>query len=237
MNRLKYLHTADSPLDASPTVIIPIVMDLFHPASVVDVGCGIGNWMTAFQQFGVKEVFGLDGFHLDLSLFANEKENLRLVDLEKPFTLEKKYDLAISLEVAEHLSEVAAAGFIHSLCTLSDNILFSAAVPGQGGQNHKNEQWPSWWKKKFEENGFLFYDILRPVLWNNAAVKYWYRQNIFIASRHALPVAMPDPVIDFIHPELVTTKLREALHGEFGVRIAFKAFMESISLALKGGNR
>jgi SAM-dependent methyltransferase len=237
MSKSKYQHTADSTADLSPGIIIPLVMELFHPASVVDIGCGIGHWMNAFQQHGAREVFGLDGFHLDRSLFVNKAENLRLLDLEQPFSLEKKYDLAISLEVAEHLKEESATGFVRSLCSLSDHILFSAAAPGQGGQNHKNEQWPSYWKEKFENNGFIFYDILRPVLWNNKAVKYWYRQNMFIASRNPLSVDLPERITDFIHPDMVTTKLNEALQGEFGVRIAFRTFLKSLSMALKRDKR
>ena len=37
-----------------------------------------------------------------------------------------------------------------------DAVLFSAAIPGQGGQDHLNEQWPEYWQKKFEVNGYYF---------------------------------------------------------------------------------
>lgn len=233
--RPKYLHDIeDHQSDLSPSIVVPIVMRLFNPASIVDVGCGIGNWMKEFKKNGVKDIFGIDGFHLDKSLFLNDTEELLLLDLEKPFTLPKRYDMAISLEVAEHLSEESATDFVKSLCNISDIVLFSAAVPGQGGQNHKNEQWPSWWKKKFEDNGYVFHDALRPVLWNNKSVKHWYKQNMFIATKEKLTVkGEGGPVIDFIHPELLTTKLNEAIGGEFGVKIAFRTFLNSISLAIK----
>jgi SAM-dependent methyltransferase len=229
----KYRHTADSTSDQSPAAVVPLLLNLLKPGSVVDVGCGIGNWMQEFKNRGVPEVFGIDGLHLDKSLFIHDPVHLVLLDLEKPFRLERRFDVAISLEVAEHLDEAAAKGFVESLCALSDTVVFSAAVPGQGGQNHKNEQWPSYWRKKFENNGHRFYDIIRPAIWDNGSVKFYYKQNMFIASRRQLAVTEGERIIDFMHPDLLTTKLSEALRGEFGVKIALKTFLSSVRLAAK----
>ena len=73
-----------------------------------------------------------------------------------------KYDLAISLEVAEHLSPSRSCGFIDDLTNLSDVVLFSAAIPMQGGTNHINEQPISYWANLFLERGFVPISCIRP---------------------------------------------------------------------------
>ena len=92
------------------------------------------------------------------------------------------------LEVAEHLSETRASSFVNDLCALGDLVLFSAAVPGQGGMNHVNEQWPSYWSAFFKENGLACFDILRPKVWNNSLIDWWYAQNVFLFVRDGSPV-------------------------------------------------
>src|SRR5690606_34222821 len=99
-------------------------------------------------------------------------------DLTKKLELNKKYDMAISLEVAEHLPESAADTFVESLTSHASIILFSAAIPQQGGQYHVNEQWPNYWNEKFKKRGFQAFDILRSEFWNNEHVPWWYRQNM-----------------------------------------------------------
>lgn len=229
----KYRHNVSDGFDASPSLIVPILLDLFHPKSVIDVGCGIGNWIKKFEEHCVSDVIGIDGVHLNKALFLPSPEKLLLMDLEKPIHLERKFDLAICLEVAEHLAKGAAGDLVRSLCALSDIIVFSAAVPGQDGQNHVNENWPSFWKEKFESNGYHFNDIIRPIIWKNESIKYWYKQNMFIASKQQLGIPVTEAVIDFVHPELMSTKLKEALDGEFGVKIAAKTLFKSLKLSLK----
>ena len=230
--RPKYRHDSADNSDTSPSILIPILLDLFHPQSVLDVGCGIGNWIKTFEENGVSDVLGIDGMHLNKSLFLLGEDKLLLLDLEKPFQLNRKFDMALCLEVAEHLTKDAAHDFIKSLCSVSDIIVFSAAIPGQDGQNHINENWPSFWKEKFQSNGYYFNDIIRPLIWKNELIKFWYKQNTFIASRQQLRLPVNEPVIDFIHPELMSTKLKEALEGEFGVVVAARALFKSLKLSL-----
>jgi hypothetical protein len=95
-----------------------------------------------------------------------------------------RYDLAVCLEVAEHLPESSAADLVRALTAFAPVVLFSAAVPGQGGVGHINEQWPAYWKGLFEQHGFYRRDPIRPRIWTNERVHWWYRQNIFLfASR------------------------------------------------------
>jgi hypothetical protein len=101
----------------------------------------------------------------------------------KPFSLSERFDLAISLEVAEHLPRRSASGFVRSLCQLAPIVLFSAAVPGQGGEHHVNEQWPEYWRQAFANHHFVMFDPFRPLLWHDERVAFYYRQNLFLFIR------------------------------------------------------
>ena len=101
-------------------------------------------------------------------------------DLEQRINVCRKFDLVISLEVAEHLSEKRASSFIEELTHLGDVILFGAAVPYQGGDHHINEQPITYWIDLFEKNGFIALDIIRPRVQYDKKIWWWYRQNTLI---------------------------------------------------------
>jgi cyclopropane fatty-acyl-phospholipid synthase-like methyltransferase len=164
----------------SAGVIVPIVMGLIRPAAVVDVGCGTGEFLRIFQDQGVQEILGIDGMYVDRSQLAISQECFRAVDLSKPFTLDKTYDMAVSLEVAEHLDPERASDFIKSLTQLAPVVLFSAAIPLQNGYHHVNEQWPEYWAQLFQTRGFQPVDAIRKRIWHNRRVEDYYRQNIFL---------------------------------------------------------
>ena len=170
----------------SAAAVVPLVVDLVHPASVVDVGCGTGAWLAGFQQCGVRQVLGLEFSAIGAHLADIDPSRIRRVDVSRPFHLGRTFDLAMSLEVAEHLPEESAAGFVESLAGLAPVVLFSAAVPGQGGTGHLNEQWPSYWVRHFADHGFTVVDCLRDRIWNDTRIEWWYRQNLllFVAGEH-----------------------------------------------------
>lgn len=202
-----YVHTTELHNMTSPNIIVPLVLELYPTIkSVVDFGCGLGTWLRAFKEHGAQEILGLDGKWFDRSKLTkniNESE-FRIVDLEAPVQLNKTYDLVISLEVAEHLPEKAADTFVKSLVNSGKVILFSAAIPGQGGQNHINEQYPEYWEKKFSQYGYIFHDILRDKIWNNENVDFWYKQNIFIVAHESVPFpADTNFKYPVIHPDLL----------------------------------
>lgn len=180
---IKYLHDESVHNFNTPNEVVPFFIDLLNPKSVVDVGCGIGTWLEIFRVHGVETVLGLDGGYVDKKLLKISETNFKEVDLEKSFELESTFDIAISLEVAEHISLENAGVFIQSICNLSDVVIFSAAIPNQGGQNHLNEQPPLFWIQKFELKGYKMYDVIRPVFWNNSNVDWWYKQNMFVFSK------------------------------------------------------
>lgn len=161
-------------------MIVPIVLSLVNAQSVVDVGCGVGTWSRAFLTAGVPDVLGIDGAYVDRSMLQIPLQNFVPHDLRRPLELDRKFDLAISLEVAEHLPHLYARDFVATLVRLAPVVLFSAAIPQQGGRGHVNEQWPAYWVEKFAEHGYLPIDYVRPKVWDRDDVEWWYSQNMLL---------------------------------------------------------
>jgi len=231
-----YIHTPNVHNERDPSLVVPFLIDLLHPGSVVDVGCGFGTWISVFEKEGVADVLGIDSTAVDRRLLRIEEEKFLPVDLSKSFTLPRRFDLAMSLEVAEHLPPESTDVFLDSLAALSDVILFSAAVPGQGGQGHINEHWQNWWARRFEERGFIAVDFLRWKFWNETALFYWYRQNMFLAVRpnHAI-AARGGTIQNVIHPALWekrSRQFRDIKEGRIPVVSALKIFIKSVLYAL-----
>ena len=194
--------------------VVPHVLQLFGPDSVIDVGCGIGTWLSVFRGLGVREITGVDGAYVDRQQSLIDPESFVAADLAKPLRLpasiRQHYALAVSLEVAEHLPESAASGFVQTLTGLAPVVLFSAAIPHQGGDNHINEQWPDYWVRLFDEHGYKALDCMRDKFWNNAEVAYYYAQNmlVFIAKEKLSQypeyskflVTADDPRLMRVHP-------------------------------------
>ena len=150
----EYFQTLRPESNLSAMAVIPLVLELYRPGSVVDVGCGLGGWLAAFQAYGVEDILGIDGDYVDRKMLDIPPEHFKAIDISRPFTLDRTYDLAVCLEVAEHLAPAHATDFVESLTRLAPVILFSAAIPLQGGTNHLNEQWPDYWTQKSEQEGF-----------------------------------------------------------------------------------
>ncbi len=164
----------------SATETIPLILDLIQPKNVVDVGCGNGIWLSVFEEFGVQEILGIDGDYVDPALLMIPAINFLTHDLKQPLQLQRKFDLVVSLEVAEHLPIDCAEIFIDSLTRLGSVVLFSAAIPFQGGTGHLNEQWPEYWAEHFKNKGYVAIDCLRKKLWYKEKVAGYYSQNILI---------------------------------------------------------
>jgi SAM-dependent methyltransferase len=161
----------------SAAVIVPLVMELLHPRSVIDVGSGSGAWLREFADRGVADLTGLDG---PWATPSGAPYTFIEADLAQPFPLPRTFDLAVSLEVAEHLPATSMTGFVQSLVGLSTAVLFSAAIPHQGGVDHVNEQWPDAWAQLFAAHGYVPIDCVRPRVWKDAAVEWWYAQNTLL---------------------------------------------------------
>ena len=163
----------------SAKIVLPKVLDVLPKVdSAVDFGCGIGTWLLVLKELGVSEIKGYDGPWVDKNMLKIPPECFSEMEFNKDVSIEnKKYDLAISMEVAEHLPQSSADFFIKLLTTASDFVLFSAAIPFQEGPNHVNLQWPNYWNEFFNKNGFVAVDFLRSQIWNEENVMCWYKQN------------------------------------------------------------
>lgn len=187
----------------SARVVVPFVIDRFHPKSVVDVGCGTGAWLSVVAELGVRDYIGVDDAAVKDSLLFDQSRFVP-ADLTKPLELGRSFDLVISVEVAEHLPATAAETFIASLAALGDCVLFSAAIPGQGGPGHVNLQWPAYWSPLFRDHSFLPADLLRRHFWNDERIAWWYRQNLVVYGTEArlrdLGLTVEEP-LPLVHPE------------------------------------
>jgi SAM-dependent methyltransferase len=155
--------------------------------SVLDVGCAAGAWLSIWKANGC-QVTGLDGDYVEESMFLIDPSEFTARDISQPFDLGKRFDLCQSLEVAEHIPESAAIQFVESLCRASDIVLFSAAPPGQGGENHINEQPYEYWQALFDQRDYQMYDAIRRTVGTDKNVMPWYRYNIFLfVKRSSLP--------------------------------------------------
>lgn len=189
--------------------IIPYILEMLpeKPGSVLDVGCGIGQWLRVFKDHNIDSVLGMDGDHVPTDqIMVDPNSEFKRCDLRNvgDFKSDQKFDLAISLEVAEHLPPDCAEDFIDFLTSSSDIIVFSAAIIGQTGENHLNEQDPQYWKSLFEKRGFEMLDAFRSKFWNNSKVNWWYRQNMFLIVRKDKRDLFPFGTFEnfYIHPEL-----------------------------------
>jgi hypothetical protein len=129
---------------------------------------------------GIEDILGVDGYLPDAAQSLVPPDHTMRHDLAQPLSLGRRFDIAQSLEVAEHLPSRAAEGFVASLVALSDFIVFGAAIPGQGGTGHINEQWHSYWSDLFARHDYEPVDALRPQAWYDPEVEWWYAQNTLI---------------------------------------------------------
>ena len=184
----------DAGARTSARALIGYLQPLLRVESVVDFGSGRGAWLSEWQEAGVADVCGLDGDYVDREQLAIPVEKFRAVDLTKQQSLDRRFDLAQSLEVGEHLPTEASETLVASMTAHADRILFSAAVKGQGGEFHVNEQPLSFWQDLFAKQGYRAYDCVRPALAGNSAVEPWYRYNSILYVNEAGEVDLPDAV-------------------------------------------
>ena len=189
MSDHEYSHDFYSYIDAgsrrSARAVASILLPEMKIASLLDVGAGHGAWAAEWLAAGVKNVVAVDGDYVQPNQLAIPKKNFRAHDLSTPLDLKKSFDLVQSLEVAEHLPEGKAELFVDNLIRHGDVILFSAAVPHQGGEHHVNEQPPEYWRRKFAARGYAAFDFVRPKLEGRSEVMPWYRFNSYVYANEA----------------------------------------------------
>jgi hypothetical protein len=185
----------------SAKALVPLLVELVGGQlgfSMIDVGCGEGWWAQEFEAWDF-EVCGVESHHV--------RHPYTIHDLEQPLPDLGRFGLALCLEVAEHLTPERAPSFVTDLCRLSDLVVFSAAIPGQRGVGHLNEQWPSYWIELFGVHGYSCSDTVRRLIWDDKRIEWWYRQNLLVFTKDGarLPNRVSAPslfVLDVVHPEL-----------------------------------
>jgi hypothetical protein len=227
----------------SAAVVAPLLYELLRPESLIDVGCGAGAWAAAFSGLGA-EVMGIDD-GIDESRLLIPADRFVPHDLTTPVALRGGFDVALCLEVGEHLPERAAAILVASLTGLAPVVAFSAAIPGQRGIDHVNEQWPAYWEHLFATHGYRPLDLVRPRIWRDERVEPWYRQNLLVYAspdaypeleRLAVPYGAAEPLV---HPAIFEAQqvlhrleVQQALH-----RRDTELTLRKIARALPGAAR
>jgi SAM-dependent methyltransferase len=220
----------DGSLRSARVILSELFLLCDAPQTVIDVGCGVGTWLLALSEQGVTEFFGLDGDWVPREQLRIPPERYIACDISAGPVLvaslpRKHFDLVVSLEVAEHLPPDKAGQFVSLLCELGEVVLFSAAIPGQGGIDHINEAWPAQWAELFAEHKFFCFDLLRSRVWMNPDVDFWYAQNVLIFarseskaySRLSQVAAAVDAPLSIVHPRKLFLLQTEATNLRRGL--------------------
>jgi hypothetical protein len=196
----------------SANEVVPLILDLTGAKSVIDLGCGTASWLHVFQKNGVERVCGVDRDSLSKANLQIDAANMVQRDLTEDLNIGETFDLSTCLEVAEHLPAECAAKIVDNLTQLAPMVLFSAAIPHQGGTNHINEQWPEYWAQLFAAKGYRVVDCVRDAIWQNEDVAYWYAQNLLLYVREDVLAAnerlsemakMTNPArLTLVHPKV-----------------------------------
>lgn len=204
-----YNQQANESYKTAKNVLELIFEKIMLPKSVLDIGCGVGSWLKAATELGANDIFGIDGSDLaKINLFI-DSDRFEQRDLTKFTHLNRQFDMAISLEVAEHISSDKHHAYIKTICSHSETILFSAAIPYQGGTGHVSENWPQYWKTQFSAHGYECFDIIRPIIWDAKGISFWYKQNILMFAKGKAASLLKERgyspatnVLALVHPEM-----------------------------------
>lgn len=198
----------------SASKVSTIVYNMLQPQSVIDFGCGVGTWLSAFTALGATRIQGIEGSTETREHIVIDPKSIIYTDLNDLQHSFEGYDLAISLEVAEHLPEENADRFVRILTTAATSVLFSAAIPWQGGSGHINEQWPEYWIEKFKIAGYSAFDCIRPAIWDDSKIPFWYKQNTLLFVKDGHPTFKDSShgtfnatYMNVVHPDLYLEKV------------------------------
>lgn len=180
---------------------LQFVASIMPLGRVIDFGCGIGAWLHAADLLGATSAIGIEGEWIAAAETLVDKSRIRIADLATaPPTFAKDFDLALSIEVAEHLPEASADRFVASIVSAADHVVFSAAIPGQGGLGHVNEQPLPYWVEKFWARRYVPLEPIRPYVVDDPAVVWWLRQNIVMFVRYDALIREPERWLRFARP-------------------------------------
>ena len=188
--------------------------DFAQPKSLIDVGCGAGQFLDVALNDFAMTVAGVDGefetrfHHRDLEQYLT-RIDLNSADALAGLSALGRFDACVCVEVAEHLADSVADRLVQSLTALSDYVVFSAAIPGQGGAGHINERWGQYWIEKFKSQGFQVYDIFKPAILADPEIFWWFKQNLMLLAREGLVDALPG-FAQMVHPVVYKNMAKNA---------------------------
>lgn len=192
--------------------ILGMVRDRHPFRSVVDFGAGAGEWLTEARCLGADRLLGVDGRWARESC-REAGFQYRFADLNRPVNIPIKFDLAVCVEVAEHLLPSRGPNLVAALCRSAPVVVFGAALPRQFGDGHINCRSQSYWIRLFARQGFHCHDYFRPCIWKNREVEPWYRQNTFLFTRMGTQGRFgdvaPPILLDVYHPSVVIVPIDE----------------------------
>lgn len=229
----------------SVLAITSCIFEIYKPDSVLDLGCANGSWLsTILKEYKIYDIWGVDGHWIDIDNLLFPKSKFTKHNLEEVYLSNRKFDLVVSMEVAEHLGSKFADNFVTSLTNAGDLVVFSAAIPLQGGTNHYNEQPQSYWKEKFRQKGFASIDFIRPNIWELDNVRTDYKQNTFLyinekkledpnSPLSKFKITQNQNITDIVHPELFRRRLKvESDLNVIGLNKVFRALPRLILNAI-----
>lgn len=199
----------------SAITILEYILSFYKFNSLIDLGCGMGTWCKAASDLGVENILGLDQHVYEQQYMLISDKNYIRFNLKNKLNGYGPFDIAISVEVAEHIDNTYVDSFIRNVCSQSNVVLFSAALPFQGGTGHINEKRCSFWKQKFNKYGYEIIDCIRPHFWDDQNIEIWYRNNcvLFVKnhmySEFVTKIPKDMPPLDIIHPEMLERILRK----------------------------
>ena len=186
--------------------------------SMCDLGCGPGYWVNVACKMGIEDAMGYDIPIAGGQKRLIEASHLVECDLSELYDFGRRFDLAVSTEVIEHIPQGKEGTFIANCCAASDFVLFSGAIPYQGGVGHVNEHWLEHWNSFFKSNGYVCFDLFREKFWYDPRIQYYYRQNtVFyvhcsrVDELHSKGLNSTSQPQTRIHPEMIIQCVNRAL--------------------------
>lgn len=179
----------------SASHVVPLVLRELSLRSVLDVGCGAGAWLSVYGNLGVEDYVGVDGAYVQPESLLIPAQCFQPQDITQEFDLGRQFDIVQCLEVGEHLPGRFSATLVDNLVRHGDRIVFSAATPGQGGENHINEQTHEFWRQLFASHDYKPFDAFRPMIKGVPEVESWYRRNMVLYVKETAIPALSGAVL------------------------------------------
>jgi SAM-dependent methyltransferase len=165
-------------VDAAP---FRFIAEKYMPASVLDIGCGIGAYLLLFRQHGAARILGVDGIPANATALPDDAYQVR--DLALPLEFDGSFDIVVCVEVAEHLDARHADVLLDSITRHAGQVIvFSAAEPGQPGHGHINCAPIAQWLGMLAVRGW-YPELVDSLGMRSLATMSWFRRNLVVLRR------------------------------------------------------